>query len=107
MVQTTLDDEDVLAAIRERKLAAIGDDAFRRSSILRDEPRRQVHAFDVGEAESLESDQTVSAAAKEFDNFGVARPMWSAQMVEARDKLSNFLFGCFETQIRDFPGIGG
>ena len=106
MVQTTLDDEDVLAAIRERKLAAIGDDAFRRSSILRDEPRRQVHAFDVGEAESLESDQTVSAAAKEFDNFGVKRPLRSAQSSEARDKLLNFLFRSFETQISGFPGIG-
>jgi hypothetical protein len=31
MVQTALDDDNVLAAIRERKLAAVGDDAFRRS----------------------------------------------------------------------------
>ncbi len=56
---------------------------------------------------AIESDQTVSAAAKKFDNFGIARPLRSAESSEARDKLLNFLFGSFETQVRGFPGIGG
>ena len=107
MVQTTLDDENVLAALHERKLATVGDNAFGRPSILGDQPRRQVHAFDAGEAETIESDQTASAAAKEFNNFGVARPMRSTQTIEARDKLLNFLFGRFETQVCGFPGIRG
>src|SRR5258706_16388415 len=107
MVQAALDDEDVLAATRERKLAAVVDDAFCRSSIMRDQPSRQVDTFDAGEAKTIESHQAVSAAAKEFDNFGIARPLRSAESSETRDKLLNFLFRGFETQISGFPGVSG
>jgi len=48
MVQTTLNDEDILAAIRERKLAAVGNRAFRGAFELREEAGREVHAFEVG-----------------------------------------------------------
>ncbi len=74
MVQTTLDDQNILAAIRERKLAAIADNTLCRPAILRYQQGRQIYAFDAGEAETLESDQTVSAPAKKLDNLGVARP---------------------------------
>jgi hypothetical protein len=77
-VQAALDDEDILAAIGEGKSPAIGDCAFRRPFELRKQTGRQVHAFELGETETLESDQTISAAAKKFDNFGVARPLRSA-----------------------------
>lgn len=72
MMEATLDDEDVLAAIGEGKSAAIGDRAFGGAFELREEAGREVDAFDAGETEPLECDQTVSAAAKEFDNFRVA-----------------------------------
>src|SRR5204862_3070352 len=53
MMQTALNDEDILGAIRERKLAAVGDGAFRGASVLCDQPGREVHALDAGEAEAL------------------------------------------------------
>src|SRR5713226_6910404 len=102
MVQTALDNEDVLAAIREWKLTAIDDNTSCRPAILGDQAGRQIHAFDAGETEALEGDQTVSAAAKKFDNFGVARPLRRVQSSEAPDKLLNFLWRRFETQIRGF-----
>ncbi len=107
MVQAALDDEDVLAAIGKGKFPAIRDRAFRRAFELRKEPGRQVHAFEPGEAETLQSDQPVSAPAKKFDDFGVAGPLRSAQAIEARDKLLNFLFRRFESQVGGFPGIQG
>jgi hypothetical protein len=107
MVQPALDDENVLAAIGKGKPPAIGDRAFRRAFESRKQSGGQVHAFEPGEAEPLQSDQTVSASAKKLDNFGVARPLRSAQPGEAPDKLSNLLFRRFETQVRGFPGIQG
>jgi hypothetical protein len=107
MVQTTLDDQNILAAIRERKLAAIADNTFCRSVILGDQPGRQIHAFEPGEAEPLESDQTVSAPAKKLDNLGVARPLRSAQTIKAPEKFLDFLFRRFESQVSGFPGIRG
>src|ERR1700682_965691 len=107
MMQAALDDEDILAAIGEGKFPAIGDRAFRRAFELREQTGREVHAFEPGETETLERDQTISATTKKLDNFGVARPLRSAQSSEARDKLSNFLFRRFESQGRGFPGIRG
>src|SRR5229473_6816418 len=106
MVQAALNDENVPAAIGEGKFPAIGDGAFRRAFELGDEAWREVYSFDAGEAKTIESDQAVSAAAKKFDNFGIARPLRSAESSEARDKLLNFLFRSFKTQVRGFPGIG-
>jgi hypothetical protein len=105
MMQAALDDEDVLAAIGKGKFPAIGDGALRRAFELRKQSGRQVHAFELGETEPLQGEQPVSTPAKEFDNFGVARPLRSAQPCEAPDKLSNLLFRRFETQVRGFPGI--
>ena len=107
MVQAALNDENVPAAIGEGKFPAIGDGAFRGAFELSDEAGRQVYSFDAREAEAIESDQAVSAAAKKFDNFGVTRPLRSTESSEARDKFLNFLFWSFETQVRGFPGIGG
>jgi len=107
MVQAALDDEDVFAAIGKGKPPAIGDGAFRRAFELRKQSGGQVHAFEPGETKALQGDQTVSAPAKEFDNFSVARPLRSAQLCESPDKLSNLLFRRFETQVRGFPGIQG
>ena len=107
MVQAPLHDKDVFAAIRERKFAAIGDGAFRGTFELREQTGREVHAFDASETEALEGNQTVSAAAKKFDNFGVAPPVARAQAIEPRDKFLNFLLGRFETQVGGFPRIRG
>src|SRR5260370_1838108 len=92
MMQTDLHDKNILGAIGKRKLTAIADNTFCRPAILCDQPGRQVHAFEAREAETLESDQAVSSPAKEFDDFGVARPLRSAQSSEAFEKLSNLLF---------------
>jgi hypothetical protein len=105
MMEAALDDKDILGAIGERQPAAIGDQASGGAFELREEAGREVHAFDAGETETLESDQTVSTAAEKFDNFRVARPLTGAQSMEARDKLLNFLFWRFKTKIRCFPGI--
>src|SRR5260370_786653 len=105
MVQTALDNEDVLAAIREWKLTAVADNTSCRPAIPGDQPGRHIHAFDAGETETFERDQTVPAPAKEFDNFGFARPFARPQSIEARNKLLNFLLRRLETQIGGFPGI--
>ena len=106
MVEAALDDEYVFAEIGEGKFAAIGDRALRWAFVLFEETRREVHAFDVGEAETLKGDQAVAAAAKKFDDFGVARPLTGAQTIEACEKLLNFLFGLFKTQVGGLPGVG-
>ena len=106
MVQTALDDEDVLAAIGERKPAAISDNAFRRPAVPRDQAGREIHACKARKAEPFESDQTISATAKEFDDFGVARPLRSAQSSQALGKFLNFLVRGLETQVGGFPWIG-
>src|SRR5260370_18684467 len=92
MVQAALDDEDVFAAIGEGKFPAICDGAFRGAFELSDEAWREVYSFDAGEAKTIESDQAISAAAKKFDDFGIARPLPSAQSSEARGKLLQFRF---------------
>ncbi len=107
MMQAALDDEDVLAAIGEWKPATIADNAFSRPAVLRDQSRRQIHAFQARKTEPFERDQTVSAPAKEFDNFSVARPLRSTQSSQALGKLLNFLVRGFETQVSGFPWIGG
>ena len=107
MVETTLHDKEVLAAIGEGKLAAIGDGALRRTFELCKEAGREVDAFDFLEAETLESDKAIAAAAKKFNDFSVPRPLRSAQAIEPRDKLPDFFFGRFETQVCSFPGIRG
>src|SRR5260370_22338378 len=106
MVQAALHDQNVLAAILERKLTTIANNTFRRAPIVCDQPWRQIHAFDLREAETLESDQAVSASAEKFDDFGVARPFRSAPSIEAPHKLLSLLFRRFETQLCGFPGIG-
>jgi len=106
MVQTALDDQDILAAIRKGKLAAIADDTFCRPSILGDQPGRKVHTFEPGEAETLESDQTVAAAAEELYDFGFAGPFCGAQSIETGDKFLDFFFWRFKSQIGGFPWIG-
>ncbi len=105
MVETALNDEDVLAAIGERKLAAIADDTLCRASILGDQPRRQVHASEMFKPEPFERAEPIASATKKFDDFCFARPVFSAQAVETGDKFLNFLFGRFETQVGGFPGI--
>jgi len=107
MVEPTLHDEEVFAAIGERKLAAIGDGALRRAFELRKEAGRKVDTFDAGEAEALQSNEAVTATAKKFDDFRVPRPLRSAQAIESRDKLLDLLFGRFEAQVCSFPWIWG
>src|SRR5260370_21045847 len=103
MVQAALDDEDVLAAIEEGKFPAIGDGAFRGPFELSDEAGREVYSFDAPEAEALQSDQTVFAAPKKFDNFGVTRPLKDAQKRDAPDILLQFHLGSPATQVGVVP----
>jgi len=56
MVQTALNDEDILAAIGEGKPTAISDRAFRGAFELRQQPGREVHAFYASETETLQCD---------------------------------------------------
>ncbi len=105
MVETALDDEAVFAAIGEGKFAAIGDRALRWTFVLCEETRREVHALEARETEKLKRDQAVAAAAKKFNDFGVARPLTGAQTIEACEKLLNFLFGLFKTQVGGLPGV--
>ena len=106
MVQAALNDEDIFAAIREGKFAAIGDGAFRGAFELREEARREVHSFDASKTKTLEGDQTISTPAKKFNNFSVAPPVAGAQAIETRDKFLDFLFGRFESQVSGFPRVG-
>jgi len=53
MVQAALDDEHVLAAICEGKFAAITNDALGGAAILRDQPWRQIHAFEARETKAF------------------------------------------------------
>ena len=78
MVQTALHDQHVLAAIREGKLAAIADETFCGTSILRDQPGGQIHAFDVSKTEPLQRVQPIAASAKKLHDFSVAGPLCGA-----------------------------
>ncbi len=78
MVEAALDDEAVFATIGEGQFAAIGDRALRRAFVLCEETRREVHALEAHETEKLKGDQAVAAAAKKFNDFGVARPLTGA-----------------------------
>lgn len=106
VVQATLNDEDVLATIRERKLAAIGNEIFCRPAIFGDQSGGEVHAFEARETEALQRVQAVAAAAKEFHDFCIARPLVRTQFPQPRNKLLNLLLRRFEAQVRGFPRIG-
>jgi hypothetical protein len=82
-MQTSLHNQHVFAAIREGKLTAVADEAFCRASILRDEPGRQIHPFDVGKAEPLERGEPIAAAAKELHDFCIAGPLCRTQFPKA------------------------
>lgn len=106
VMQTALNDDDILASICKRELPAVGHEAFRRAFVLRDQARRKIHALQAREPEAMQRDQAAPAAAEKLDNFGVTRPLASAQPFEAADELANFFIRRFETQISSFPGIG-
>ena len=105
MVQASLDDKDVLAAIGEREFTAIADGAFCWAAILRNQTRRKIHAFEMFETELIKRVQSISTTAKKFDDLGVARPFAGAQTIEPGDKFLDFLFGRFKTEIGGFPWI--
>jgi hypothetical protein len=107
MVQASLDNQDVLAASGEGKMAAVGDEAFCGAAILRDQAGGKIHSFEVRKLKALERIQTIAAAAKQFHNLGIAGPLGSTEFLEARDKFLNFLLRRFETKVGSFPGIGG
>src|SRR6266850_1270073 len=79
MVQTALDDQNVLAASREGKLAAVTNETFCRAPILRDQSGRQVHSREARESEAFQRVQPIAAPAKEFHDFGIARPLSCTQ----------------------------
>ncbi len=106
MVQAALHNEHVLAAVRERKLAAVGYQAFCRTAILRDQAGRQIHALQTLETQPVQSRQAVSPSAKELNNLCVARPLRGAQSTQALRKFLNFLFRRFESQVCGFPSVG-
>jgi hypothetical protein len=83
MMQTALDDQNVLAAIREWKLAAIADETLCGSSILRDESGGQIHTFDTRKTELLQRVKATAAAAKQFHDFRIAWPLSRTQFPKA------------------------
>ena len=59
------------------------------SAVLREQMRGQVDAFESRESESLQSVKPVAAAAKQLDNFGVARPAGGSQIPQPFGKFLN------------------
>lgn len=106
MVQTSLDDENVLGLVRERQFPAVGDNAFSAPVIPGDQAGRQIHALDARKSQMFERMEPVSAPAEKFDDFGILRPFARAEFVQTAKKLPNFLLRCFKAQIRGFPRIG-
>jgi len=100
----TLNDEDILAAIRERKLAAVGNRAFRGAFELRESGREVTPSRSVkprpgersnrfrGRRKARRSRRRAAIAKRPID--------------EARDKLFEFPARVFETQIRLLPKVG-
>src|SRR2546430_12733164 len=88
MMQSTLHDEHVLAAVSKRKGAAIRDDAVRGAFVLSNQARRKVYAFEVREPEALQCHQAVSAAAKKLHNLSVARPLSGTPAVQPADEFT-------------------
>src|ERR1700730_8664980 len=103
MVQASLNDQNIPAAVRERKLPAIGNRALGVSAVLREQMRGQVDAFESRESESLQSVKPVAAAAKQLDNFGVARPAGGSQIPQPFGKFLNLLLRCLKPLIGGFP----
>lgn len=63
----------------------------------------EINAFQPGESQAGEGVQAVAAAAEEFDDFRVARPIARAGPFEAAEELADFLLGGFEAEIGCFP----
>ena len=64
VMQTSLNDQNVLAAVRKRKLPAVGNGTFGLAAILREQMCGQVETFDSREAQSLQRVEPVAAAAE-------------------------------------------
>src|SRR5579864_4329552 len=64
VVQASLNDQNVFAAVPKRKLPAIGNNTPGISAILREQICGQVDAFDSREAQSLQRVKPIAAAAK-------------------------------------------
>src|SRR5260370_41586879 len=58
------------------------------------------------ESKLMESVQSVATAAKQLDNFRVARPLVGPQFHQTPDKFANLLFRAFKPQVGSFPRIG-
>lgn len=106
MVQAPLNDQNVLAMVDEGQMTAIADPADRRPLVLRQKTRRQIQALEMLESKLMESVQSVATAAKQLDNFRVARPLVGAQFHQTPDKFANLLFRAFKPQVGNFPRIG-
>ena len=80
MVQTALDNQDVLAPIRKRKLPAIGNITFRLSEVSPDQVGGQVDTLEPRESQPVQRVQPVSAAAKYSGDFRHSRkPFFNSQ----------------------------
>jgi hypothetical protein len=106
MMQAALHDQYIAAAILERQFAAIGGNDFGGSGEFGKQARRTVDAFDAGKSEFRERLQSAASSAKEFDDFGVARPLFRAQPAQAFHEFLNFFLRTFEAQVSGFPGVG-
>ena len=71
VVKTALHNENVFAAIVERKLTAIRNDTACGAFVLGKQSRRKIHAFEPHEPEAVQRDQAIPAAAKKFHNLGI------------------------------------
>ncbi len=105
VVQTALNDQHVLALIRKRHLAAVGHVAFCCPPIQCHQPRRKVDPLQSRETQASKGVKPVATPAKELDNTSISRQLSRAQFLESLQKLPNFFFGCFKSDVSSLPRI--
>ncbi len=106
MMQPSLDNHDIFASVREGKLPAIAHVALSRSSIFRQQPRRDISALNMSEAHPLQSMKPIPAPAKNFHHPSIPRPITCSQLSQSSKKFSDFLLRRFKTQVGGLPWIG-
>jgi len=74
-VQTTLDDNDILASFRKRELSTVAKVRCGRAVVFSQQCPRQVHALHVVKPLALQSVEAIPAAAEKLHDFGIARPL--------------------------------
>jgi hypothetical protein len=106
MMESALNDQDVLALAAERHAAAIRNIELRVAVVLPYKIFGQVHALQMSKAELLERMQSSAAAAEDFNQVAISRQPRHAHLFKALLKLDDFLLRRFKPEIRGFPRTG-